>query len=1234
MFPEEYTPFELKQNANYDGDPQGDYVLAEHINAVQEAIQRIEETIGLQPEMKDTLVARLRALEGQEVLRVPAWAFWTNETLSAADARSPLGQYAHTVFSQPQTGLSEILLERKDKGLTDYGWIDANTALSWNQEQLALFKTSGVTGVLIERFGEQIGIRRSDEQALLNSASEKGLSVILRSSQWNRLLSNTVDAIYNPSGQALVFPEKTMVILDNFAYAGGFIGTESLLQTTLLQVQQFRQKGFGIIGFSNPNTQTAFDTVQTAALLFGLDGLYIGDANGSLMESRSPAYRWPSYVGQWRTDNPLVLMDGTTLYRDIANGKIKLRSDGTFHFDGYTETSDLLDWVNQTVPGQALKDGSVSPSKLSGYDIARIVELLNQSDSGIQIDATKIAADEGGAGLPINIPASNMTQNVVSAINRKGDPLSTASTQIKDYMLESLNASKLTGDISRERFERYVIAAINASATTDNYLNVPRIQAINIGSTGTISANILNADAVTAKVGQYTENLSVLNQTLSGYLTANEGEFLKLYVEQLTVDKLTGLKDLYVENIQADNMDTLVLAAIDANIVNGRFNNIVTQALTADTIQANLITALNTVTGQSITNSALFGEATILDASIKDLSAGKLTSGSINTALVTISSPDGHLQMQDSTLKIYDALDENNERHLRVQLGDVTDLNGNVPTYGLVVLGEDGTTRLYDNTGVYNAGIHPNAISESKIQDSAISERVIAAGAITTDKLFAGSITADKIAVGAITADHIFAGSIVAGKIAADAIEANNIQAGAITTGKLAAGSITAEKIQAGAITAEKLSVGFNTNLIRNGYDSFEQIKAGVFDGLPLAGTATGVISEDWSWDGGKALYLSGNAIQNRIRLAPEVAYYSIAVTPGESYYVSAYVRTSSTNDVPVVIGFAYENETEDYSASMGSFVSKASRTKRIFGRYTVPAGIYHASVTVGVHASNVGVYFDCLQVEKAEEYQSEPGPWKTTATTVIDGDSIQTGFVAARHIRIGSGSVFGDGEVINLTDAGIEARSASGSAMLNSKGLEITGGAFKLSGGIAGQNSVFMDGETGLAVENSFSRIEVDAINGFRIISKSREQIVMDVDPDTGNIRMSGNIQFYSADNPLMSWTMDEKIEELATNTQTLSQQVQTMKDGLICKVDVSSTRGDKLTARNMETIVYATVYYGSEDITATLPDTAFVWKMVDADGLVDEAWGTAHLDSGSSFILNRSELDQLGNIFCDVFF
>ena len=38
MFPEEYTPFELKQNANYDGDPQGDYVLAEHINAVQEAI--------------------------------------------------------------------------------------------------------------------------------------------------------------------------------------------------------------------------------------------------------------------------------------------------------------------------------------------------------------------------------------------------------------------------------------------------------------------------------------------------------------------------------------------------------------------------------------------------------------------------------------------------------------------------------------------------------------------------------------------------------------------------------------------------------------------------------------------------------------------------------------------------------------------------------------------------------------------------------------------------------------------------------------------------------------------------------------------------------------------------------------------------------------------------------------------------------------------------------------------
>ena len=50
MFPEEYTDFIQKQNATYDGDPNGDYVLAEHINELQDAVNRVETAIGLVPD--------------------------------------------------------------------------------------------------------------------------------------------------------------------------------------------------------------------------------------------------------------------------------------------------------------------------------------------------------------------------------------------------------------------------------------------------------------------------------------------------------------------------------------------------------------------------------------------------------------------------------------------------------------------------------------------------------------------------------------------------------------------------------------------------------------------------------------------------------------------------------------------------------------------------------------------------------------------------------------------------------------------------------------------------------------------------------------------------------------------------------------------------------------------------------------------------------------------------------
>ena len=84
-------------------------------------------------------------------------------------------------------------------------------------------------------------------------------------------------------------------------------------------------------------------------------------------------------------------------------------------------------------------------------------------------------------------------------------------------------------------------------------------------------------------------------------------------------------------------------------------------------------------------------------------------------------------------------------------------------------------------------------------------------------------------------------------------------------------------------------------------------------------------------------------------------------------------------------------------------------------------------------------MFFDCIQVEQQEEpfmelEQTTPSQWRSVSTTTIDGASITTGYIGAQHIRIGSGTVFGQSDgssLIDITDEGIKAISGDRSNQL-----------------------------------------------------------------------------------------------------------------------------------------------------------------------------------------------------------
>lgn len=1228
MFPEEYTRFLDKRNARYDGDPEGDVILAEHVNVLQDAISALERTIGRQPKPTDTLTDRIVALEALRPMRVPA-LHWYKGALPAdtGRARDAIQRFEGFILSERSANLGQILA---DYPHPVYGVLNAQTPLAVLQTEAAEWRDAGARGILLLDF--QLVPTRTQEQRILDSLKERGIAPLLKTDQPARLFQAGVQSGYNSDGKALAFPSGTALLLSPFAHSGRTYTTSELMAQTYPLVQQARANGLSLIGMGQSKDQESYHYLQAAGLLFGLDGLVDAPDGGSDWGQEPPVYAWHAPLVDWRTDKPAVYQEGSRLTRTVPGGLIGLADPGEVILKGHTLDATLIDWVANTVPGSALAEGSLDPSKLSGYDVKKIVELLNTSGDDIQIDLSKINMSEDG-GLPANIPAENMITNVIEAVNRKANPLSTNKSQIENAAIESLDAAKLSGDIARERFEKFVIPAINATDSASNYLDVLRLDAVNLNSTGTIAANSVTADALDARQVNVQEALTTVDLTTSGYHTGHEGEYERLIVDWLTAYKLDGLKELHVETLTADNMSTLVLDAIDAHIVNGRFNTIVTQALTAETIQADLVTALNSITGSQITNSALFGEAVIDSAAIKSLDVAKLRSGTINTSLINLSSEEGHLKLEDNTLQVYDSLDEENNRRLRVLLGSTKDITDE-ETFGLVVLGEDGQTRLYDHTGVYSAGLHQNVISNDKIQDDAVDGRVIRAGAIFTDHLDADTVTAEKIATDAILARHILAEEITGEKIAGTTITGAHIKSGTIDTGHLAAGSITAEKLKARSITADKLTVGFTANQVKDGYDSFEQEPLGVFAGLALSGSATGRITRDWSWDGRNSFALMGNSPSNRVALMKSALDYTIPVQPDTTLFVSVSVKTDSENDVPVSLGLAFNKGERLYSPLQT--VTKSDRVKRLWASFTAPADSLRAAVILGVETTNTEVFFDCLQVETAEPGQTEPGFWKATATTKIDGASIETGYVDAQHIHIGSGTVFGaSNDIIDITDTGITAKSTSGSASLNSKGLEIKGGAFVLEGGISG-NTIKIDGERGIDVENSQSLIQMNGENGFRIVSKARNQVVMDIEPETGDIRFSGKARFYSADNPLMNWTIEDKMAQIDVSIKDNSESIieanesakqaieniSELEEKTSYRVDLTSTKGLLFKKGTIQTEIFATVYRNNEDITHELPNSAFIWRKTKADGSLDTVWESSKSDVGPRISVNNDEV------------
>lgn len=161
-----------------------------------------------------------------------------------------------------------------------------------------------------------------------------------------------------------------------------------------------------------------------------------------------------------------------------------------------------------------------------------------------------------------------------------------------------------------------------------------------------------------------------------------------------------NINDANIKNLQAETAKIHNLEVETANI-----NNILAGNIGSGSIQTIHLTGKNVVIDNAVIKSAM----------IDSLDLSKLKAGTISTNKFTIASTDGGLNIVGPTIQWKD---KNNK--IRMQAGK--DAQGN---FTFLLVGEDGTTALLDQTGIKRNAIADNLIIGDMISENAVGEKQI-----------------------------------------------------------------------------------------------------------------------------------------------------------------------------------------------------------------------------------------------------------------------------------------------------------------------------------------------------------------------------------------------------------------------------------------------------------------------------------------------------------------------------
>lgn len=214
------------------------------------------------------------------------------------------------------------------------------------------------------------------------------------------------------------------------------------------------------------------------------------------------------------------------------------------------------------------------------------------------------------------------------------------------------------------------------------------------------------------------EDLKATNAEIAN-LKVKDTEIENALIKKATIEQLNAananIQNLIAEDARINNLVASKASITELNAVSAKIGTV-----EADTAIIKDLLAGNVTAGSGQIIHLTAKNVTIEDAVIKNLIATKLSvadlmAGTINTNKFTIASTDGGLNIVGPTIQWKD---KNNK--IRMQAGK--DAQGN---FTFLLVGEDGTTALLDQTGIKKGAIANDLIVSDMISENAIGEKQI-----------------------------------------------------------------------------------------------------------------------------------------------------------------------------------------------------------------------------------------------------------------------------------------------------------------------------------------------------------------------------------------------------------------------------------------------------------------------------------------------------------------------------